>query len=147
MAKSQALLNLLGKNYMTMNDTISDMLTRIRNGLLARKQEVVLPHSNFKHSLAKVLETEGWVKKVEVKDVEGFKSLAVELKYDAQGLPTISGIKRVSKPGQRIYSTRENLPRVMGSMGTTVVSTSRGLMTDKEARKAKVGGEIVCQIW
>ncbi|OGE87765.1 MAG: 30S ribosomal protein S8 [Candidatus Doudnabacteria bacterium RIFCSPLOWO2_02_FULL_49_13] len=132
---------------MTMNDTISDMLTRIRNALLARKSEVSLPHSNFKLSLAKVLETEGWIKKVEVSEDGGFKNLMLQLKYDASGQPTISGIKRVSKPGQRIYASRENLPRVMGSMGTTVVSTSKGLMTDKEARKAKVGGEIVCQIW
>lgn len=130
-----------------MNDTISDMLTRIRNAILARKSEVALPHSNFKFNLAKVLEAEGWIKKAEVKEDGGFKNLLLQLKYDAAGQPAISGIKRVSKPGQRIYATRDNLPRVMGNLGTTVVSTSKGLMTDKDARKAKVGGEIVCQVW
>ncbi len=132
---------------MTMNDTISDMLTRIRNALMSKKPEVVLPYSNFKHNLAKVLQNEGWLTKVEVKDAEGFKNLRLELKYDSTGQPIISGIKRVSKPGQRIYSARTQIPSVLGGMGTTIISTSRGLMTDKEARKQKVGGEIVCQIW
>lgn len=140
---------------MTMNDTISDMLTRIRNGLLARKNEVNLPYSNFKHSLALVLEAEGWIKKVEVsaraalpgREPSPFKDLSIQLKYDATGQPIITGLKRVSKPGQRIYSSKQDLPRVLGGTGTTVVSTSKGLMTDKEARKQKVGGEIVCQIW
>ena len=131
-----------------MNDTISDMLTRIRNGLMAKKSEVVLPYSKFKHSLGKVLLTEGWISKVEMKDGEdGFKFLHLQLKYDPTGQPVISGIKRVSKPGQRIYSTRMQIPRVMGGMGTTIISTSKGLMTDKQARQNKVGGEIVCQIW
>lgn len=132
---------------MTMTDTISDMLTRIRNGLMAKKSEVVLPYSNFKHSLAKVLQAEGWIKIVEVKETEGIKNISLQLKYDQTGSPVISGIKRVSKPGQRIYSARTEIPRVMGGMGTTIVSTSKGLMTDKEARQNKVGGEIVCQIW
>src|SRR3989344_1118085 len=126
---------------MTMNDTISDMLTRIRNALMSKKSEVVLPYSNFKHSLAKVLQTEGWLKNVEVKEAEGFKNLSLQLKYDPQGQPVITGIKRVSKPGQRIYSNRTAIPSVLGGMGTTVISTSKGLMTDKEARKLKVGGE------
>jgi len=114
---------------------------------MAKKSEVVLPYSKFKDSLAKVLVSEGWLKSVEVKDVEGFKHLALELKYDPQGLPVISEIKRVSKPGQRIYASRLKVPKVLGGMGTTIVSTSKGLMTDKEARKNKVGGEVVCQIW
>ncbi len=132
---------------MTMSDTISDMLTRIRNGLMAKKSEVVLPYSTFKHNLAKVLQNEGWISKVDTKDVAGMKSLHLQLKYDPQGQPVISGIKRVSKPGQRIYSNRAEIPSVLGGMGTTIISTSKGLMTDKEARKNKVGGEIVCQIW
>jgi small subunit ribosomal protein S8 len=132
---------------MTMTDTISDMLTRIRNGLMAEKAEVVLPYSNFKHNLAKVLSNEGWIAKVEVKEEDKMKSLVLSLKYDPTGQPIISGIKRVSKPGQRIYSGRTEIPKVLGGIGTTIVSTSRGLMTDKEARKQKVGGEIVCQIW
>lgn len=130
-----------------MTDTISDMLTRIRNGLLARKAEVVLPYSNFKHSLAKVIQAEGYIKNVGVQEEGIIKTLSLQLKYDTTGIPVISGIKRVSKPGQRIYSGRAELPSVMGGMGTTIISTSKGLMTDKEARKQKIGGEVVCQIW
>jgi len=130
-----------------MNDTISDMLTRVRNALMVKKSEVVLPYSNFKMSLAKLLETEGWLTKVEVKDSEGFKDMVISLKYDATGAPVISGLRRVSKPGQRIYSTKKTIPRVMGGIGTTIVSTSKGLMTDKDARKENIGGEVVCQIW
>jgi small subunit ribosomal protein S8 len=132
---------------MTMSDTISDMLTRIRNSLMAKKSEVILPYSNFKHNLAKVLQAEGWIAKVEEKENDGMKTLVLNLKYDNSGIPVISGIKRVSKPGQRIYSNREQIPTVLGGMGTTIISTSKGLMTDKEARKNKIGGEIVCQIW
>ncbi len=128
-------------------DTISDMLTRIRNAQMARHDEVAFPYSNFKHSLAKVLQTEGYIRNVEEKEVDGLKSLSLQLKYDAAGTPVISGIERISKPGQRIYSGRAEIPSVMGGMGTTIVSTSKGLMTDKEARKNKVGGEIVCKIW
>lgn len=130
-----------------MNDTISDMLTRIRNALMVRKPDVVLPYSNFKHSLAKVLQAEGWIKTVDVKELEGIKSLALQLKYDSSGASIISGLKRVSKPGQRIYSGRAGIPRVMGGMGTTIISTSKGLMTDKQAREHKIGGEVVCQVW
>ena len=130
-----------------MQDTISDMLSRIRNGLMAKKAEVVLPYSTFKHNLAKVLQTEGYIKNVEVEATENFKNLKLSLKYDETGNPVISGIKRVSKPGQRIYSNRITIPQVMGGLGTTIISTSKGLMTDKEARKNKVGGEIVCQVW
>ena len=131
-----------------MTDTISDMLTRIRNGLMAKKSEVVLPYSNFKNSLAKVLQAEGWISKVEVKEApEEFKTLVLKLKYDATGSPVISGIERISKPGQRIYSSTVAIPKVLGGMGTTIVSTSKGLMTDKQARQAKVGGEIVCKVW
>lgn len=131
-----------------MTDTISDMLTRIRNALMAKKSEVTLPYSNFKNSLAKVLQSEGWITKVEVKEApEEFKSLVLKLKYDQAGEPVISGIQRVSKPGQRIYSSNVAIPKVLGGMGTTIVSTSKGLMTDKQARQAKVGGEIVCQVW
>ena len=130
-----------------MTDTISDMLTRIRNALLAKKTEVVLPYSNFKHNLAKVFVSEGWIVKAEMKEAEKFKNLVLSLKYDQVGQPVISGLKRVSKPGQRIYSNRTQIPRVLGGFGTTILSTSKGLMTDKEARKNKVGGEVVCQVW
>ena len=130
-----------------MTDTISNMLIQIRNGLMERKSVIVLPYAKFKHSLAQLLQTEGWFVKVGMQEDGGFKNLVLDLKYDTQGQPVISEIKRVSKPGQRIYSGRMQIPKVLGGMGTTIVSTSKGLMTDKEARKNKIGGEIVCQIW
>ncbi|MBX4204716.1 MAG: 30S ribosomal protein S8 [Candidatus Doudnabacteria bacterium] len=128
-------------------DTISDMLTRIRNAHAVKKTEVVLPYSKFKHSLAKVLAAEGWIKSVGTKDEGKFKNLVLELKYTGNGTPVISGISRVSKPGQRIYSKNTEIPRALGGVGTTIISTSKGLMTDKIARKTGVGGEVICQIW
>lgn len=128
-------------------DTISDMLTRIRNASAVKKTEVILPYSKFKHNLAKVLASEGWIKSVNVKEDDVFRMLTLGLKYTPEGLPMISGITRVSKPGQRIYSKNANIPRALGGVGTTIISTSKGLMTDKSARKNKVGGEVICQVW
>lgn len=130
-----------------MTDTISDMLTRIRNSLMAKKPEVSLPYSKFKHNLAKLLVAEGWLKSVDVKEELGFKTLVLGLKYDQTGEPAISGLKRVSKPGQRIYTGNMEIPRALGGAGVTIVSTSKGLMTDKKARTQHVGGEVICQIW
>jgi small subunit ribosomal protein S8 len=130
-----------------MTDTISDMLTRIRNALMVKKQEVVLPYSKFKHNLAKLLVAEGWLKSEDVKEDTGFKNLVLGLKYSDDGSPVINGLKRISKPGQRIYTGNLEIPRALGGAGITVVSTSRGLMTDRKARTQHVGGEIVCQIW
>ncbi|MBX4187616.1 MAG: 30S ribosomal protein S8 [Candidatus Doudnabacteria bacterium] len=130
-----------------MTDTISDMLTRIRNALMAKKPEVSLPYSKFKHNLAKLLVAEGWLKNVDVREEAGLKNLILGLKYDGTGEPSISGLKRISKPGQRIYTRNAEIPRALGGAGITVVSTSRGLMTDKHARTQHVGGEIICQIW
>ena len=127
-------------------DPISDMLTRIRNASLARKAEVVLPYSKFKHNLASLLEKEGFLAGVKEEAAEK-KNLLLQLKYSETHEPVISGIKRVSKPGQRIYLASDKLPRTNSGYGVTVVSTSKGLLTDKEARKARVGGEVVCQIW
>lgn len=128
-------------------DTIADMLTRIRNAQAVKKTEVVLPYSKFKHSLATVLVNEGWINSVAVKDEGVLKHLLLQLKYNSDGNPMISGITRVSKPGQRIYSKTAEIPRALGGSGTTIISTSKGLMTDKLARKAKIGGEVICQIW
>jgi small subunit ribosomal protein S8 len=128
-------------------DTIADMLTRIRNGLSARKSEVLVPYSNFKNNLAKVMQNEGWIAGVDVREEGKIKTLVLKLKYDEKGAPTISGIKRVSKPGQRIYAGNSQIPRALGGIGTTIISTSKGLMTDKIARTQKVGGEVICQIW
>jgi small subunit ribosomal protein S8 len=127
-------------------DPISDMLTRIRNALAARKSELVMPYSKFKHGLANVLLQEGFISGVN--ELPGrVKTLQLNLKYDQNGSPVITGIKRVSTPGQRIYLPVGKIPRTNGGFGVTVVSTSRGLLTDKQARKDRVGGEVVCQIW
>jgi small subunit ribosomal protein S8 len=127
-------------------DPISDMLTRIRNASLARLNELVLPHSKFKQALAQVLQREGFVG--DVKELEGKqKMLEIKLKYSEDGEPVISGIKRISKPGQRIYLASQKIPRTNSGFGITVISTSRGLVTDKQARKDKIGGEVVCQVW
>lgn len=128
------------------SDPISDMLTRIRNAAAAHKQELVMPYSKFKHSLANVFLAEGFISGVN--ELPGrMKMLQLNLRYDGKGDPIIIGIKRVSSPGQRIYLPVERIPRTNGGLGVTVVSTSKGLMTDKQARKARVGGEVVCQVW
>jgi small subunit ribosomal protein S8 len=127
-------------------DPIADMLTRIRNAVNASKNEVVMPYSKFKASLAQLLLTEGFISGVN--ELPGpHKMLQINLKYSPDGESVIAGIQRVSKPGQRIYLSSDKLPRTNSGFGVTVVSTSRGLLTDKQARKEKVGGEIVCQIW
>jgi small subunit ribosomal protein S8 len=127
-------------------DPISDMLTRIRNALAAQKAELVLPYSKFKHNLAKVLLSEGFISGVN--ELPGrVKMLQINLKYDNGGGAVISGLKRVSTPGQRIYLPFAKIPRTNGGFGVTVVSTSKGLLTDKQARKDKMGGEVICQIW
>ncbi len=128
------------------SDPISDMLTRIRNATAARKNELVLPYSKFKSNLAKLLQKEGFVSGVN--ELTGrHKMLQINLKYTTDGQPVIGGIKRVSKPGQRIYLPVDKLPRTNSGYGVTVVSTSRGLLTDRQARKERMGGEVVCQIW
>jgi len=127
-------------------DPIADMLIRIKNAAQARKELAVLPYSKFKANLAQLLSQEGFVGAVT--EVPGrFKSLQISLKYDKQGNPVISGLKRVSKPGQRIYLPVERLPRTNSGLGVTIVSTSKGLLSDRQARKEKVGGEVVCQVW
>lgn len=135
-------------------DPVADMLTQIRNALAAKKPEVVLPHSRLKHDLAKIFANHGWLEKIETVDFLGregkhgnFKSLKLTLKYGATGLPAISGLKRVSRPGQRIFAKVSEISRFRLGLGATVLSTSKGLMTDKEAKKAKLGGEVICQIW
>lgn len=129
-------------------DPIADMLTRIRNASLAQKADLVLPYSKFKASLAALLTKQGFTGAVnELISGGNNKVLQINLKYTATGEPVIGGIKRVSKPGQRIYLPADKLPRTNSGYGVTVVSTSKGLMTDKEARKLKLGGEVVCQVW
>jgi len=130
---------------MSMTDPIADMLTRIRNGQAARKQQVVMPSSKMKCAIAQVLKTEGYITDYQV--VEGVKpTLTVVLKY-YQGKPVISLLKRVSQPGLRIYKPKDELPKVNGGLGIAVVSTSKGLMTDRSARSAGHGGEILCFVF
>lgn len=115
---------------------------------MVKKPDVSLPYSKFKHNLANLLVKEGWLKSVDVKEETGFKTLVLGIKYSAEtGDAVITGIQRVSKPGQRIYTGKGEIPRSLGGVGITVVSTSKGLMTDRSARRQHVGGEIVCQIW
>lgn len=130
-----------------MTDPIADMLTRIRNALQARKEEVDIPSSNMKRKIAEVLKEEGFIKGFKVIPDGKQGVLRVFLKYDEEGLPVISGLKRVSKPGRRVYVSKEEIPRVMGGLGIAILTTSRGVMTDKKARKVGVGGEVICYVW
>ena len=130
-----------------MTDPIADMLTRIRNANTAYKDEVELPASRLKEEIARVLQREGYVRGYRVEGDEPKKRIVVEMKYGPERERTITGLKRVSRPGRRVYADRSHLPRVMGGLGVTILSTSQGLMTDREAARQRVGGEILCQVW
>jgi small subunit ribosomal protein S8 len=132
---------------MSMTDNIGDMLTRIRNGGKARFDKVDIPASRMKISLARIFKDEGFIKNYKVIKDNKQGILRVYLKYDDQNQPLIQRIERVSKPSRRVYSGREELPKVQGGLGVAVVSTSKGVMTDRQARKIGVGGEVLCQIW
>jgi small subunit ribosomal protein S8 len=134
---------------MTMTDPIADMLTRIRNGNVAMHDEVHMPSSKLKEALAAVLKREGYIQDFTVVDntERPGKVLTINMKYAPDRTRTISGIKRVSKPGLRVYAKADSLPRVLGGLGVAVVSTSQGLMTDREARRARKGGEVLCFVW
>ena len=128
-------------------DPISDLLTRLRNASMVSKPSVSIPHSNFKLELAKLLKNEGYVSDVKVSG-EGVKKLIdIDMKYSDEGMSVISGMNWLSKPGQRVYSSFDKLPRNNGGLGTVIVSTSRGLLSDSEARKRKLGGELICEVW
>lgn len=129
------------------NDPIADLLTRIRNGLGARHAEVRLPHSRIKARVAELLAREGYLEDVEVIAAPVQSELRITLKYTSDRTPVIRGIKRISKPGLRVYSGGRSIPRVQGGLGVAIVSTSKGVMTDSEARRAKVGGEVLCEVW
>ena len=135
---------------MTMTDPVADMLTRIRNGNLAYHDTVVMPTSSLKESLAVILQREGYIERYEVRDRSGGRpgrELVVHLRYTNDRKRTITGIKRISKPGLRVYSKADHIPRVLGGLGVAILSTNQGLLTDTEARKRKVGGEVLCQVW
>ena len=129
-----------------MTDPIADMLTRIRNALAVRKETVEIPASNMKRAIAEILLNEGYVKAVK-EEGEGYKAnLVLTLKY-VGGKSVISGLKRVSKPGLRTYSGAETMPKVLGGYGIAIVSTNKGIMTDKQAKAQNVGGEVLCFVW
>ena len=128
-------------------DPIADMLTRIRNGLIARHDSVTMPASNMKKAIAKILLDEGYIKSVDYIDDGLQGQIKIVLKYAEGKQSVINGLKRISTPGLRVYARSEELPKVLGGLGIAIVSTSKGVMTDKEARKAGVGGEVLAYIW
>lgn len=133
---------------MSLNDTIADMLTRIRNGIQARRDTVDVIGSRLNRRIADVLVREGYVSEVhDILDPRGFPALRVQLKYDRDGESVISKIGRVSRPGRRVYAGVREIPTVLGGLGISVVSTSKGVMSDREARAAGIGGEVLCQVW
>lgn len=130
-----------------MTDPISDMLARIRNGSLARHDRVEMPHSNLKKHLAEVLKSEGFLDDVRESEGEGRKTLTLVLRYGKDKSSAIDGIRRVSAPGRRVYVRYDRIPRVRSGMGVSILSTSHGVMSDRQAREQKVGGELLCEIW
>lgn len=129
-----------------MVDPISDMLTRIRNASLVQKPQVEVPFSKIKYEISKILVKEGFIKEVELKARRARKELILTLRYEDK-VPVITGLRRISKPGQRIYMGSLDLKKVRGGFGFSIVSTSQGIMTGYEARKQQVGGEVICEIW
>ena len=133
---------------MAANDTIADMLTRIRNANLARHQTTEVPSTKMTRSIAKVLQEEGFIADFTEKEEGVKKSLVIALKYKGKNRrPIINTLKRISKPGLRVYSNRKELPRVLGGIGVAIISTSSGIMTDRDARRQGLGGEVLCYIW
>ena len=133
---------------MATSDPIADMLTRIRNANTAKHDTVDVPASKMKISIAEILLKEGYIKSFEIEEVGGFKNIHISLQYGKEkNTKIITGLKRISKPGLRVYAGKEDLPRVLGGLGTAIISTNKGVLTDKEARKENVGGEVLAFIW
>ena len=133
---------------MSMSDPIADMLTRIRNANTARHNSVLIPSSKMKVSIADILKTEGYIENYELIDNGKFKDIKITLKYkDNKKTRILSGIRKISKPGLRQYSGKEDLPQVLNGLGIAIISTNEGVMTDKEARKRGIGGELICYVW
>jgi small subunit ribosomal protein S8 len=130
-----------------MTDPIADMLTRVRNANTAYADEVVMPASRLKEEVARVLQREGYVRGYRVEGDQPKRRIVIEMKYGPERERTITGIKRVSRPGRRVYADRQNLPRVMGGLGVAILSTPQGLMSDRQAARKRVGGEVLCHIW
>lgn len=134
---------------MNVSDPIADMLTRIRNAYLVHKDDVVLPHSNVKQALAEVLTKSGFLAETKKTEQDGKPTLVLTLKYGEEPtkMPALRGVRRVSKPGQRIYVSKQHVPQVQQGLGMAVLSTPQGLLTDGQARKRGIGGEIICTVW
>jgi small subunit ribosomal protein S8 len=132
---------------MTMTDPIADMLTRIRNAIIASYDTVEIPSSKIKIDIAKILKFEGYIRNYKLVQDTTQGSIVIYLKYNDDKSPVIKGLRRISKPSCRVYARSKKVPKTLNNLGITVVSTSRGVMTDREARKAGVGGEVVCSVW
>jgi small subunit ribosomal protein S8 len=132
---------------MAVTDPIADMLTRIRNANLARHEHVTIPGSKLKLEIAKVLKAQGYVQKYDLVDDKRQGQIRIHLRYDPGGGPIITGLRRVSRPGLRVYVDSKEIPRVLGGLGVAVLSTSHGVLTDREARRRHVGGEVLCYVW
>ncbi len=133
---------------MAMSDPIADMLTRIRNANTAKHDTVDVPASKMKISIAEILLKEGYIKAFDIVDDGNFKTIHITLKYGAnKNEKIITGLKRISKPGLRVYASKEDLPKVLGGLGIAIISTNKGVLTDKEARKQNVGGEVLAYVW
>ncbi len=132
---------------MSMSDPIADLLTRIRNATMAHHNQVVVPHSKLKLAIVNILKEEGFIEKYEVAKESPRPLIRIWLKYDDDRRPVLTGLKRVSKPGCRIYSRREDVPWVFSGLGVAILSTSKGVVTDSQARRLGVGGEVLCYVW
>ncbi len=131
-----------------MTDPISDLLTRIRNANMVKHETVSIPSSKMKKSIVEILLKEGYIKNYEsIADEKNHEAIKVELKYEDNNARVITGLKRISKPGLKVYAKKDEIPKVLGGLGIAILSTSKGIMTDKEARKLNVGGEVICYVW
>lgn len=132
---------------MPVTDPVADMLTRIRNALVVKREAVEMPSSKMKLAIAQILQTEGYIRNFEVVEESVGSTLKIKLKYGADGSTVISGLRKISKPGLRIYAKKEQIPQVLNGLGIAIISTSKGVITDAEARKNNVGGEVLAYIW
>ena len=132
---------------MAFTDPIGDMFSRIRNGQMRSLNSVEIPSSKFRKNILEILKNEGYISDVKVIEESSKKEIQIDLKYSEEGAPVLAGLNRLSKPGRRLYVGSESLPRNNGGLGTVIISTSRGLLPDSEARKRKLGGELICEVW
>ncbi len=132
---------------MAVSDPIADMLTKIRNAYMAQHEQLVVKNSKINQEIVRVMQLEGYIEDYEVDNSQSIKTMTITLKYDESMKPVVHEIKKISKPGRRIYSKYRNIQRVRNGFGTVIISTSKGVLTDKQAREMKVGGELICSIW